>query len=375
MIAECKQFLFGAYMRITEPYTIFPRKLPSGKTVYYYQYRDDYGIRSSARSTGCDTLAKAKRFCQKLYNDNQFSATRSTVLFSTFSKELFTENSRYFEWKKINGKQLKPETIRRYVVSLEYQLLPFFDDMDIRKISKETIKEWVIWASEKWSPKTINNAQGVLNIILESAIDRNIIQNNPLHKIGYRKTEKKKRQLLTIEEIKELYNSEWSNPYEKSAFLLAVITGMRSGEIMALHQKDIYENYLDVKYSISERYGLGTTKTDLCRYVPLPKGFKFVSNDTLFAFPIKAHSVYNAMTRKLVKMGIDIKARGITVHSLRNFFISYLQSENIPEPKIRAVVGHADKTMTDLYTYWTPQMFPEVYEAQNKLFKQITGGN
>ena len=75
-------------------------------------------------------------------------------------------------------------------------------------------------------------------------------------------------------------------------------------------------------------------------------------------------------------LGIDTKERGITTHTLRNFFISYLsylESENVPEPKIRAVAGHKDPTMTGLYTYWTPEMFPEIYEVQEKLFYQITG--
>lgn len=359
-------------MRISEPYTIFPRTLKSGKTVYYYQFRDDNGIRSSALSTGCDTMAKARRYCQKLYNSNAFSKNTSTVLFATFSKDFFNIQSNYNKWKQINGKSLKPETIRRYNVSLQYQILPFFADMDLKKITKETVKEWVIWASEKWSAKTINNAQGVLNIILEGAIDKGIIDTNPLHKIGYRKTDKKKRELLTIEEIKELYNCKWNNQYEKNAFILTAITGMRIGEVMALTKSDVHKNYLDVTKSISERYGVGTTKTDLCRYVPIPSDFIFES-DTDVLFPIKAHSVYNAMTRRLQKMGIDTKARGITVHSLRNFFISYLQSENVPETKIRAVVGHAEETMTDLYTYWKPEMFPEVYIAQEKLFNLIRG--
>ena len=52
-------------------------------------------------------------------------------------------------------------------------------------------------------------------------------------------------------------------------------------------------------------------------------------------------------------------------------FISYLESKNVSEPKIRAVVGHKDSSMTDLYTYWTPDMFPEIYAAQEEMIRSI----
>ena len=58
-------------MRVTEPYTLFPRKLPSGKTVIYYQYRRSDGTRSAPKSTGCTTMTAAKRFCNKLYNSGE----------------------------------------------------------------------------------------------------------------------------------------------------------------------------------------------------------------------------------------------------------------------------------------------------------------
>ena len=66
-------------MRYTEPYTIFLRTLPSGKQIYYYQYRDENGLRSAAHSTGKTKLSQAKRFCQKLYNDGKFQKKHSNT--------------------------------------------------------------------------------------------------------------------------------------------------------------------------------------------------------------------------------------------------------------------------------------------------------
>ena len=55
-------------IKITEPYTIFLRKLPSGREVYYYyQYRDESGRRSPAYLTDTDKLSQARRVCNRLY--------------------------------------------------------------------------------------------------------------------------------------------------------------------------------------------------------------------------------------------------------------------------------------------------------------------
>jgi len=59
----------------------------------------------------------------------------------------------------------------------------------------------------------------------------------------------------------------------------------------------------------------------------------------------------------------------LVFHSLRHFFNTYLQAENVPINKVDAVIGHSGGkgTMTARYTDWLPEMFPEVYEAQGRL--------
>ncbi|MBR1537192.1 MAG: tyrosine-type recombinase/integrase family protein [Treponema sp.] len=366
-------------MRVTEPYTIFPRTLQSGKTVYYYQFRDEEGRRSSAKSTGCTTLSAAKRFCNKLYNSGELTKTTSYT-FSIFTKDFFTKNSEWYKWKIINNNKITDETILSYNKFLNNQIIPFFGEKKISDITRSDIKNWIIWASEKWSAKTINNAQSVLNIILNQAVEKEIIKFNPALGLSFRKTEKKERELLTIREIKNIYNSpKWSLEILRKAFLLDCITGMRISEIAALRPCDIHDNFIDVAHSYSRQFGLGNTKTKIKRYVPKPTELD-LSCDTEWIFQVKNGKPFNIcrMHDNIMSickdLGIDTKARGITTHTLRNFFISYLESENVPEPKIRAVAGHKDQTMTGLYTYWTPEMFPEVYEAQLKLYKQITGG-
>ena len=219
-------------MRVTEPYTIFPRTLNSGKTVYYYQFRDEQNRRSSAKSTGCTTLAAAKRFCQKLYNEGEFK-TGSHLTFSVYTKDFFSESSRYYKWKIANKERISLESLLAYDKFLRNQLLPYFADYRIDNIKRATVKEWVIWANEKWSPKTVNSAQTVLNLIFKQAIDDEIVEYNPCAGLTFRTIEKKARELLTIEEIKIMYHcGKWW--YDNQLILLLHMnTSMRTSEILA----------------------------------------------------------------------------------------------------------------------------------------------
>ena len=369
-------------MRVTEPYIIFPRTLPSGRVVYYYQYRDAAGRRSSALSTGETVLSKAKRKIQKMYNEGAFSKETKSVLFSDFVKGFFDKDGKYFEFQALTSRPIKDNTLILYRKLLANQLIPFFRDRQIGSVTKDTVKDWVVWASGFWSAKTVNNARGVLNIIFEAAVDKEIVRRNPLAGVKYRPTERKNRRLLTPDEIRAVYLSElWTRPCQRKMFLLAAITGMRIGEVAALRKEDLHENYIDVRHTYSDSLGLGSTKTGENRKVPILEGFDYGESRTEWVFeglasdrPMFSHAVYNAFSRICDKLGIDRKGRGITIHSLRNFFISYLQEDNVPESKIKAVVGHKDKSdMTERYTYWRPDMFPEVYAAQRKLYAAVVG--
>ena len=351
-------------MRVTEPYTIFKRTLASGRVLYYYQFRYSDGRRSAMKSTGCDTLPAARRYCQKLYNAGEFDRSPAPF-FSDYAENFFSPDSKYYRLKvALNDKPLKPKTVEAYTQAVDNQLMPFFGRLLVDEITPAVIKDWIIWASGKWSKKTVNNARGCLNIILESAIDEGYIRQNPMRRIGGMKIEKKSRDLLTVDELRRIWHEKWALESERTIFLLSCITGMRVGEICALQASDVHETFLDVTKTYTDKYGLmPSTKTGMSRKVPFSKswlpdceeGFVFLGADG-----------------KIDKMGIDRKGRGITVHSLRNFFISYLRSRNVPDAKIRAVTGHADTSMTDVYTVWTPGMFPEVYEAQKELHSMIT---
>jgi integrase len=368
-------------MRVTEPYTIFPRKLQSGKIIYYYQFRDENNHRSPAYSTGTSNKAQAKRICQKMYNEGLFQT--SSRLFKNFAAGFFDDNSAYIKYKAATGENLTPSTIMAYKRLLNNQIMPYFEKMEISKITVDTVKNWIVWLTDKWSAKTSNNAQTVFNIIMKSAKEKRLIKEVPSADLSFRKVKRKNRDLLTIEELNLIYHSDlWNWECARRAFLICAITGMRIGEVTGLQTIDVENDRLNVRHTLHPTFGLGNTKTKTCRYVPIPPLMQLKEKcGAIWAFekptskdPINEKYVYKRFVIVLDSLGIDHKARGITIHSLRNLFISYMRGSSFGETidlKIKAVVGHSDNTQTDWYTYWKPEMFPEIYQIQEKLYKEI----
>jgi hypothetical protein len=67
-------------MRVKEAFSVFPRKLKSGKVVFYYQCYDEAGRRSSGLSTGELTKTAAKAYCMRLYRERiLFPATQKHI--------------------------------------------------------------------------------------------------------------------------------------------------------------------------------------------------------------------------------------------------------------------------------------------------------
>jgi hypothetical protein len=73
-------------MREKDVFSVFPRKLRSGKVVFYYQCYDENGNRSSGLSTGQVTKTAARVYCMRLYREgNLFPHKRHIPTFEEYA--------------------------------------------------------------------------------------------------------------------------------------------------------------------------------------------------------------------------------------------------------------------------------------------------
>lgn len=81
----------------------------------------------------------------------------------------------------ITNKKLTKNTLKGYKSQLKYNILPYFGDMKINKISYEMIVDFMQKMKEKYKPKTASNGVTLLGSILKYAFEQGLIKHNPYY--------------------------------------------------------------------------------------------------------------------------------------------------------------------------------------------------
>lgn len=257
----------------------------------------------------------------------------------------------------------------------------FAADTKITDITRETLREFQIALKEKnLAPKSINMILTVGTVAFGWLADRGEISNNP--STGLRKFagEAKKRDILTHDEVRKIFAVKWDDERSRVGNLLAMTTGMRASEVVALQAADIQEDRLLVRHSWSFVDGLKKPKNGEERVVPLLPEIRVELVNLLmknphdskkFIFygpqPDKPMNI-DVLSKWLTKAYIDItispdlkddlderekirKAmlkRGICFHSWRHFYTSSL-ADRIEMRSVQLATGHKTAAMAEHY--------------------------
>lgn len=79
------------------------------------------------------------------------------------------------------NRKLTKDTLKGYKSQLKYNILPYFGDMKISKISYEMIVDFMQKMKEKYKPKTASNGVTLLGSILKYAFEQGLIKHNPYY--------------------------------------------------------------------------------------------------------------------------------------------------------------------------------------------------
>ena len=236
--------------------------------------------------------------------------------------------------------------------------------------------------------------------MMKEAVNRELIESNPVEKTFARTVDKKKQMLLTDEECAKLFDIErikdlWKDKIVYYAYsFVAGLTGMRAGELLALTINDITSSKIYVRKSYSGTFGMSTTKTSEERVIPItPEIYRVLyvawqshpndENDFIFSFdgkkPMNEGRARAAFYAALEKIGIPEKkrkARGITFHSWRHKFTTDCIRSNMHPEKIKALTGHHSMEMLSRYTDLDAErdIASQINEIQSTKGKEFTNG-
>lgn len=369
-------------MKYREPFTIFPRKLNSGKTVYYYRTYTPDGVRSVAHSTGKTTKTQAKCYCADLLAKGLLYSNLG-ISFGVYAKRFFDDDSQWMKDKiqTGNGKAqpIAKSTLVGYRHNLDKYVIPFFKNIKLSEIKPTHIKKFrEQFIQQGQSNSLININCSILRIIIYYARSEGLISTNPFISVSRMYTNAKSKGSFTKEQLIQAFHKEWETEDRKIFSLVAAVTGMRISEIAAIRKETLFDNYIDVKDQFLN-LDLQPVKDGEKRKLRICNEIHDMLADCIkrngnFAFTKSQNTYRNALYERTGL--ISIKARKelkLSFHSLRHFVNTTLITAGIPEIKVKTVLGHSSGkgSMSERYANFRPEDFDDVAEIQSKLINEF----
>lgn len=144
------------------------------------------------------------------------------------------------EWFARRETDWRPHTVNDYRWALTYHLLPWFKDYRLSEITIEEVDRYAAAKQREGvlSNNSINKTLTRLSQILEDAFEYGKIDRNPARGKRRRlKGETRSRPWIEPEQLLALIDA--ADPYAKPVFACLAGTGMRPGEAVALHWRDV----------------------------------------------------------------------------------------------------------------------------------------
>ena len=272
--------------------------------------------------------------------------------------------------------QLELNEIRQSTYYRKMETLKQLSDIYDKPIDKLSENDIIDFFKLKldYSQSCINKMYQLLGAVLNKAVHRKIITENPIIEIKCPKSNKKTIPVraLTVDEQKKLLNVlKTEDILYSDIMLLSMFTGMRIGECCALKVEnvDIFNNSISVRYTVSRgKFGynvLDETKTsagirtlyinkeisDFLKNIigDKKKGLLFLSSNNNLVTANQVNYSYSSALKKYKIIDETVYGK-VDLHSLRHTFATRCIESGMPAKVLQKILGHTDINIT-LNTY------------------------
>jgi integrase len=281
--------------------------------------------------------------------------TRSQVTFRTLASE----------WEASVLPMYKHSTQKHRRFLLKKYLLPRFGDKALCEITRQEIQAYVATLTrEEYSPRSIDNVRDVLSVVLRTAVKWGHLQDNPARGVDLpRLRNVRPKWALTTDQAAALL--EALPRLARTMVGLAILSGLRRGEVFALRWRDIDERgrLLTVREAVYDGT-FSTPKTEAgVRQIPLsPSAVQLMadwkgdetpgSEDLVFATRSGGPISPNNVLRRAIFPACDrLKLPRATWLTFRRTYSSWSHDKGVPGKVIAQMMGHANvDTTLNVYT-------------------------
>jgi integrase len=357
---------------------VFKRKLPSGSITWGYSIdagRDENGKRKQIFKSGFGTKSAACTALRQRLNEKDEGelVKPDPTTFAAFIEEWLKEHAE---------RNCTPKTVERYRQLAKY-ILPHIGTTRLQDLSAlmlervfNRIKDAGGWdrkakAARPLSAKTVRHIAGLLHVALSTALRWKLIKANPVDGVQLPKVKKREARSLDTEQIAAFVEATRAHGVYEFV-MIAVATGCRRGELLALTWSDVdfVGRILRVSKSLEQtKEGLRvkSTKTEKPREISLPKSsiavlrthrssqaenrrlFNRDYRDDLnlvFAAPDGNYLKPDSLTAKVCLLANKAGLKGIGLHTLRHSHGSVLLSKGVSLPTVSKRLGHSSVYVT-----------------------------
>jgi integrase len=327
--------------------------LEDGRKKYevYVNGSDSRGVRIQRKRNGVETLRKAESI--------EFELKRELAKLKEERVPF-----RWHEWFVECLRRIKisnaPSTHENYKAQLEKWITPRWGNLEIHQITKTQVYDLIFQdLDQSLSQHTKKTILKMVRRIFQMAVEDGIIDRNPTTGVQVKVPEVEQKVLTNTEVEIFLREARTTNHRFFPMWFLALKTGCRSGELMALCWTDLdFEaKIISVSKQWTNKTGFAPTKTQRSRVVPISDDLlKFLKELKLkhgsareFVLPHYPEWENGEQARITREFCQAIGITSVKFHDLRATFITNLLARGVPLAQVMAIVGHSQLKTTNSY--------------------------
>lgn len=290
--------------------------------------------------------------------------------------------------------KVKARTLETYTGLVNNHIIPYLGENELSKLTPRMIQDLynTLFETGRLADENIQKVHTIINESLNKAVSWDMLAKNPAAVVERPRARKKEMLFWDDNEVQTFLNSAQADRYFH-AFLLALTTGMRQGEILGLRWKDVdFENRtISIQQTLqhdgktfqtgtkteSGNRSIGVDKVTLaalkkllarCREERIAAGTLYQDFGlvicTSVGTPVSPRNLNRTFYNLVGKAGV----KQIRFHDLRHTHVVYLLKMRENNKRIAERLGWASVKMIDKYAHIVPHMQQETADAFGELF-------
>ncbi|WP_343031337.1 site-specific integrase [Metabacillus lacus] len=293
-------------------------------------------------------------------------------------------------WLDDKEGNVRESTLYSYKRALNARIMPTFGQLDIKSIKPLQIHNYYQKLKNEGAAKRYISYIGtILGSIFKKGVSLELIYKNPVQDVDKPKMQKNKQKSWTAEQAIEFLKVARARSDYYLAYYLALLTGMRIGEVLGLHWSDIdfEKRMIHVQHTLTlneGKYVIGPVKTESSeRHIPVSANLlnqliehkqtsRNTSEDLVFRTKKGKLVVPYTLRYMMKQLCEELDLPYIRFHDIRRTHTSILIDEGVSPKVVSQRLGHSDVSITlNIYTDVFDQ---RQVEATDKIDEILSGG-